>query len=246
MKLKRALIISLSILMISSTLLAQKKVAVTTFYADKYIDFSELGGAAGLAVAIGQLADDPKFNIEPILDKFHANFFNEYAKEFPFDLIPEKDVTENEQYIKYESKFGETKDEDRSKLLRRYLTADGYKPLIETLIKNKNNNVVRMLEIFDSADGVMFVSISFKFVKTSPFTAAIQAYARMKLWNKEGKRVFVVNEFANSKKKVGMVGGIPTASPDKLLPMCESATDKLLSDLNKRLSKVAKKAAKKL
>jgi hypothetical protein len=225
---------------------AQKKVAVATFYADKNIDFSELGGGAGLAVAIGQLADDPKFDITPILDEFHKNFFGEYAKQFPFELLPEKDVTENELYVNYESKFGETKDDDRSKILRRYLTADGYKPLIETLIKNKNNNVVRMLEIFDTADGVMFVSISFKFVKTSPFTAAIQAYARMKLWNKEGKRVFVVNEYANSKKKVGMVGGIPTASPDKILPMCESATEKLFADLNKRLSKVAKKAAKKL
>ncbi|MDP6907859.1 MAG: hypothetical protein QF371_00060 [Flavobacteriales bacterium] len=246
MKLTKILTIWISMLMIPTALVAQKKVAVTTFYADKYIDFSELGSAAGLAVAIGQLADDPKFNIEPILDKFHANFFNDYAKEFPFDLIPEKDVVENEQYANYESKFGETKDEDRARLFQRYLTVDGYKPLIETLVKNKNNNVIRMLEIFDSADGVMFVSISFKFVKTSPFTAGIQAYARIKLWNKEGKRVFVVNEFANSKKKVGMVGGIPTASPDKILPMCESAAEKLLADLNKRLNKVAKKAAKKL
>ena len=34
--------------------------------------------------------------------------------------------------------------------------------------------------------------------------------------------------------------------PEKLLPLCESASEKLVDDLAKRINKVAKKAAKKL
>ena len=41
-----------------------------------------------------------------------------------------------------------------------------------------------------------------------------------------------------------MVGGIPVMSPKKILPMCESALEKLMKDLEKRLPKIIKKADK--
>ena len=62
----------------------------------------------------------------------------------------------------------------------------------------------------------------------------------------EGKKVFTINEVATSKKTVAIVGGIPIMKTEKLLPLCESASEKLVADLAKRLGKVAKKAAKKL
>ena len=34
--------------------------------------------------------------------------------------------------------------------------------------------------------------------------------------------------------------------PEKLLPLCENASEKLVKDLNKKLGKIAKKCAKKL
>ena len=224
-----------------------KKVALTTFWVTKHIGTSGLGGGPALAAAIASLSDNPDFNLQPVLDNFYNTFTKEYAKQFPFDIMPEEDVLKREEYVNYESRWGEDKDEDRHKMLQRYLTPEGYKPMIETLFKGKHNNTMRMLEIFKDADGVMFVTMGYNFIKKAvPFTAGVQAYVKIKLWNKEGKKVFSINELGTSKKSVAIVGGIPIMKTDKLLPLCESASEKLVADLSKRLGKVAKKAAKKL
>ena len=47
----------------------------------------------------------------------------------------------------------------------------------------------------------------------------VQAYIKIKLWNKEGKKSFVIHEFGTSKKSVGIVGGIPLMKAEKLLPL---------------------------
>ncbi|NJO89411.1 MAG: hypothetical protein HC831_10980 [Chloroflexia bacterium] len=58
--------------------------------------------------------------------------------------------------------------------------------------------------------------------------------------------MLTINEYGTSKKTVGIVGGIPIMKAEKLLPLCESASEKLVQDLNKRIGKIVKKAAKKL
>jgi len=63
---------------------------------------------------------------------------------------------------------------------------------------------------------------------------------------KKAKKVFKIREFATSKKSVGIVGGIPIMSADKLLPLCENATAEVVEDLSKKIKKIAAKAAKKL
>lgn len=107
---------------------------------------------------------------------------------------------------------------------------------------------MQMVEMFkDEADGVMFVSMGYEFIKKpAPFTAGIRAFVRIKIWNNEGKRVLSINEYGTSKKSVAIVGGIPIMKPEKLLPLCESASEKLVKDLDKKIGKIAKKSAKKL
>jgi hypothetical protein len=229
------------------SVVAQKKVALTTFWVSKHIGFQELGGNVGLAAAIASLCDDPNFNLQPVLDNFYKTFTEEYAKAFPFEIINEDDVIKKEEYIAYKGRFNESKDADRNKLFQRYLTPEGYKPLVESLFKGEKSNQMQMVKMFDDADGVMFVSMGYDFVKKAvPFTAGVRAFVRIKLWNKEGKKVFKINEFGTSKKSVPIVAGIPIMKPEKLLPLCESASEKLVQDLSKRLKKVAKKSAKKL
>ena len=231
----------------------RKKVAVVTFYVNKHIGFEALGGGAALAGSIASLSEDPNFNLTSVLNNFHDVFFNDYAEKFPFDLLDEQEVLSNEEYQEYVSNFGETSDEERSKLFQQYIVYEGYKPLIETAsLGNKNlkakSNESRMLEIFKGkVDGVMFVYLDYSFTKKAMGLAAgIQAYARMKLWNTEGNKVFKINEVATSKKSVGVVAGVPIMKAEKLLPLCEDASEQLIEDLGKRLKKIAAKADKKL
>ena len=234
-------------LLFNANILAQKKVALTSFWVSKHIGFDQIGGGAALVAAIGSLSENPNFNLQPVLDNFYKTFNEEYSKNFPFDIMPEKDVIKREEYIAYEGRFNETKDKDRNKLFQRYLTPEGYKPLVESPFKGEKSNQMQMVKMFNDADGVMFVSMGYEFVKkTIPFTAGVRAFVRIKLWNKEGKRVFSINEYGTSKKSVGIVGGIPLMMAAKLLPLCESASEKLVADLAKRIKKVAKKSAKKL
>lgn len=225
-----------------------KKVAVTSFWVSKHIGFEELGGGAGMAAAIASLSEDPNFNLQPVLDNFYNTFTNEYAKQFPFDLLPESDVLDKAEYKAYEGRFNESGDADQSKLLQRYLTPKTYKPLQESLLKGEKSNQMQMVNMFKGvADGVMFVSMGYDFVKKPmPMTAGIKAFVRIKIWNKEGKRVLTINESGISKKSVPIVAGIPIMKPEKLLPLCESASEKLVQDLGKRIGKIAKKASKKL
>jgi hypothetical protein len=234
-------------LFVNTTAVAQKKVALTSFWVSKHIGFESLGGSAGMVAAIASLSEDPNFNLQPVLDNFYKTFTEEYSKSFPFELMPEDDVIKKPEYIAYEGRFNEEKDADRNLLFQRYLTPEGYKPLVESLFKGEKSNQMQMVNMFNDADGVMFVSMGYDFVKKPiPFTAGVRAFVRIKLWNSEGKRVFTLNEYGTSKKNVAIVGGIPIMKPEKLLPLCESASEKLVADLAKRINKVAKKAAKKL
>lgn len=229
----------------------RKKVAVVTFYCDKWIDMSGIGSDAALLSSVATLVEDPAFDIKKVLTKFHDVFFNEYAKQFPFDLLPESEVVGNENYKAYESYWDETADKDQKKLLQRYATVDGYKPLLEMWSKSEKRNEMRMLEMFgDKVDGVMFVYLDFSMVQKVAVggtgAAGINAFCRMKVWNKKGDKVFTVNENAKSKGTVAVVGGIPVMKPEKVLPLCEDSADQLMEDLSKRLAKIAAKAAEKL
>ncbi len=246
---KKSLSLCLIMLLFASVTLAQqKKVAVVTFYVNKYIGTDQLGGAASLVAGVATLAEDPDFDLTSVLNNFHDVFFDEYAAAFPFELLPEEQVLNNADYQAFESIGGETADVDRDKFFQQFIAYEGYKPLAEYILAGKNKNERQMLEIFkDQVDGVMFVYLDYNFVKGAfGLTANIQAYARMKLWNKEGKRVFTLNEFANSKKSVAAIGGIPVMDTDELLPLCEDASQRLFADLGKKIGKIVKKANKKL
>ena len=245
---KKLLLLTFACFTLSNvSLLAQKKVAVTTFWVSKHIGFEEIGGGPALVAAISSLSEDPDFNLQPVLDNFYRTFTEEYSKEFPFELMSEEEVLTREEYVNYEGRFNEDKDADRNKLFQRYLTPEGYKPMQVSLFKGEKSNQMQMVSVFNDADGVMFVSMGYDFVKKPlPFTAGIRAYVEITLWNNEGKRVFYIRELGTSKKTVAIVGGIPVMKSEKLLPLCESASEKLLKDLNKKIKKMTRKAAKKL
>ena len=230
----------------------KKKVAVVTFYVKKNIDFSGLSNNAALAGAVASLAEDPNFDLQPALQQYHDAFFNDLAKSLPFELIDEGVVINNEEYKAYENIGTNTADEDR-KLFQYYIAYEGYKPLKEVakISNDKYRAELDMLKMFgDEVDGVMFVVLDYTFVQKLAVggtgTAGIAAWTRIKLWNKDGDKVFAKNEQGTSRKSVPIAAGVPVMKPAKIQELCESATEKLIKDLMKKLPKTVKKVDKKL
>ncbi|QSW87839.1 hypothetical protein J0383_16360 [Flavobacterium endoglycinae] len=236
---KRILLI-LTVLFALTGYSQKKKVAVVSFYTDKTIDLSELG-LNGLA-AIADLGNNPNFNLSPILEKYHNAFFNDYSKKFPFELLPETDVTQKPEYIAFTPKFAREGGENGT-----IINYPGYKYIYEGI--NGSANEEASAQIFkDVADGVLFTEIHFAVVKGFAVggtgTVKMKAYARIALYDKTGKKVFAFSEGATSKKTGAIVGGVPVLSLEKVLPMCESALEELLKDLDEKIEKIVKKSDK--
>lgn len=238
--------ILLLLVVFSTTIFAQKKkVAVVTFYANKMVSFDGLGGGFDFILKdILNLRDDPNFNLSPLLEKYHANFFNDYSKEFPFELIPEKEVLSNPNYIAFTPKY-ELKKYDA----KNYLVYNNYKYVYEGFM-GKFNEEGLAKALADKVDGVLFVYIDFGLIKGfglgSTMSIKMRATTRIALYNKTGEKVFAFSEGENSKKTGVMIGGVPVIKPEKLLPMCDSALEELMGDLQKRIAKIVKKSDAKL
>lgn len=222
----------------------KKKVAVITFYADKTIDLSALSASADLIAKNTKLSDDPDFNLTEPLKKLHTAFFSEYAKNFDFEIIDEAEVLSNETY----KAFVPTYQEGKSFLTNVETTTsiEGY-----NVIPAYRQNVKDLKGVAEAlgVDAIMFVNLSFGFVKTgigSLGYVSVQARYAMNLYTKDNNSVFQFHEVAGSKKKAVMVGGFPIMKTSKIQPMCESAVEELMEDLNKKVQRLAKKANKKM
>ncbi|WP_452223268.1 hypothetical protein [Lacinutrix chionoecetis] len=240
---KIILLVCISLFLVTKSQAQDKKVAVVSFYTDKIIGFEDLGiGGEELLASVLKLRDNPDFDLTPILNQFHDKFFNDFAKKFPFELLPEEEVIKDDEYIAFKPKY--EKDEEE---LKRYVIFDGYKYIYDGFA-GKDNEVATAEMFSDKADGVMFVEVHFGLTKGfgigGTATVKMKAYSRITLYNNEGKKIMVINESANSKKTSVMVGGIPVMKTEKILPMCESALESLMKDLEKRLPKIVKKADK--
>jgi hypothetical protein len=247
MKTTKNIILFFLMLTVFTVSAQKKKVAVVTFYANKVIDFSEIAGdklTESVAKKVFELRDNPKFNLQPLLNKYHDAFFNEYSKSFPFDLLPETEVTGSAAYKSFVPKYQMDKFEAND-----YLVYDGYKYIYDGPMAAVNEEGIAKA-LADKADGVLFVHIDFAFEKGfgigGTSTLKVKAFTRISLYDKKGTKLFVINENERSKKTMVMVGGIPVLDVDKILPNCESALTELMGDLNKRIEKIIKKTALKL
>jgi hypothetical protein len=245
MKIKKYLSFALLFAVLTTTYGQKKKVAVVTFYANKMVEFKELGiGSEELIKDVLDLRDNPNFNLTPLLEQYHSNFFNDYASAFPFDLLPESSVVDSEKYKNFEPKYDLSQYDAKN-----YLNYGNYKYIYEGILGKYNEEGIAKL-FADEADGVLFVNIDFAFEKGfgvgKTMSIKMRATTRIALYNKKGEKVFAFSENERSKKTGVMVGGIPVVKPEKILPMCESALTELMGDLKKRIAKIISKTDKKL
>lgn len=231
-------------LLVPSFVFAQRKnVALVSFYCDKKI------GGTGLGTAAESLINDPSFNLKPLVDKSYERFVNEFAKDFPFALIDNAEIVSREEYKTYESKFLWDTTKTSNKVMGiQYVTA---KDLIfaygdnQGLIKEEKRDPCNLAKIFDTADGLLFVSMDYEFEsRLMGLGAGITAYLNMFIYDKKCDRILKIREYAKSKGKVPAVAGIPVMDPKKIQPLCEDATEELFADLKGKLGKIVKKSAK--
>lgn len=244
MKNFKFIIVSLFVLAISFGFAQKKKVAVVTFYADKTIDLSQVDARADFIAKNTALSNDPDFNLSEPLKNFHEAFFKDYVDEFDFELIPEAKVLQLEAYQNFEPKYTATKTITGEEA---YEVIDGYKA-IRGGIRLETKNLKSIAEALD-ADALLFVKLNFRFNRTGIGSLgyySVQAIVSLDLFTKDNKSIFQFNELAGSKKKAVMVGGIPVMTPAKIQPMCADAVEQLIKDMNKKVTRLAKKANKKL
>lgn len=241
---KLFLIVAFAGLFITNSYAQTKKVAVVTFYVVKQIGVTEFGSAAQASVM--KLSDDSNFNMVPLLKKFHAQFFDDYSKSFPFQLLPETQVINNETYKAYVPVGTATSGPLKNISANYNVPIEGYKVVLPLAGHENERN---LLAIFNQCDGVMKVYIDFDLIKIGfggMGVVKVNAHANIALFNKNGDKVFSVKEDAKSKSASPLVGGIPVLTPEKILPMCESAMEELMVELQKDMPKMVKKADTKL
>jgi hypothetical protein len=239
---KSKLVVGLLSALLCTGAFAQKKVALVTFYCDKKI------GGTGLGSAAESLINDPSFNLKPLMNKSYDRYVKDFAKDFPFQLIDNTEITGNDAYKNYQSRWMVDTTKGFNKITgQQFVTANelifAYGDI--TLAKEENRDQCNLNKIFETADGILFVSMDYEFEsRMMGLGAGITAYLNMFLYDKQCGKVFRIREYGKSKGKVAAVAGIPVMDPKKIQPLCEDATDVLFAELEGKLSKIVKKSAK--
>ncbi|MCK5468692.1 MAG: hypothetical protein KAI99_09285, partial [Cyclobacteriaceae bacterium] len=146
----------------------KKRIAVVTFYADKYINANKIVETSRQATYEKTKEDDPRFDLRPILEEFHETFMKKYVKEFPFEVVPEDEIINNIMYKAYRGLDG-VEDQDSIDNLNeaindRFIAIDGYNVLLTggNMLRSwrTESHLLKILEDVN-IDGVMFVSMSY-------------------------------------------------------------------------------------
>ena len=225
-----------------------KKVAIISIYGNK-----TLGSDGSNVDAInGLMLKDSAYNLTGIVDKFANLISVDLLKEFPFPFVPKDSVVNN---IKYKSLINESKHFSRSSYEGKYPSvqvAEGYIPLAANgFFDDDIKAIKKSFEYLPSdVDGVMIAYLDFDLQNggVSAFGVSSKkgfASANIKIFNKEGKRIFKLKDSEKSKGSITTVMGMLTDTK-KVIPLINDAADKLFAELKKELPKSINRLAKKI
>jgi len=132
---KKVCYIILVMLLMTAAVQGQKKrVALVTFYVDKYIDAHKIEEGSRASTYEQTKQDDPRFDLRPVLENFHSTFMKKYVKEFPFEIVPEEDILSNPMYQAYKGLSGvedkDSVDQLNEQIRDRFIAIEGYNVLL--------------------------------------------------------------------------------------------------------------------
>ncbi len=187
---------------------------------------------------------DTAFNLVPIVNKFDKTIREKFLPQFPFPFVTKDEVVKAQGYPELKALTRWAGDNWYS------TPADGYVPIAAFGIADDTEAIKKSFEIVQQGvDGVMIAYVSFNIYDAGGFgpmaKKKIYAYVNLKIFNKDGKRIFKLKERASSSEGVLAVGGIITDF-GKLKPMIASAADNLLKDMESTLAKSLSKMTKQM
>lgn len=190
------------------------------------------------------LMKDSSFNLVPIVNKFDVTIREKFIPQFPFTFASKDEVVKAAGYPELKALTTWAKSEWYTTAADQYVSIAAFGVLDDTEAIKKSFTVVQ-----NGVDAVMIAYINFKIYAAGGIgplaKQKVYAYVNLKIFNKDGKRIFRLRERATSDEGVLSVAGIIT-DLDKVMPMIESASTNLLQDMEEKLPKSLAKMAKQM
>lgn len=239
MKLK---IITFSLL-ICSVFFAQaqlNKVAIISVFGDKNLSDDPMN-----TLIYEKILNDTSYNITRVVNDFDITLREKFVTQFPFPFMAKEDVVGAEGY-------GDLEELSRYKEGNWYVVpgTDYISIAAWGSVFKDEEAIKKSFELLpDDVDGVMIAYLNFNMYAAGGIGPLaknkIYAYVNVKIFNKEGKRIFKLKERESSDSGVLAVGGVVT-NPSEVMPMIDEASVNLFEAMDKKLGKSLGKLLKKM
>lgn len=196
-------------------------------------------------IAINTMSDlymGQDFNITEELEAFKNYLYTDLSKEFPFELIDEATVINNEKFIAFKDAYAES----ASGKISKRLPYEGYSHYLGLFKKP----TTELSEIFPDADAFMVVEINFTVAPKTMIggngAAGGKAKADISLYHKSGKRIMLVGASGISESSIKVVAEQIVSNRSEIPGTLKEASEKLYVDMKENLPGKIKKMEKKL
>jgi hypothetical protein len=246
----KKIILAIAILMIQNiaTQAQLTKVAVISVFGDKNLTDNPLETEMYKAIL-----EDDSWDMQAMINEFDKLLLDEIVPLFPFPFMAKEEVVTAEGYKGLHEKTSYYSSNETGQKMISYNTvpAENYVAIAAFgLAMNDDEAILASFDLLpEDVDGVMIAYINFNIYTEAGAlgitTEKIIANCNIKIFNREGSRIFKLKENERSNSGVTAVGGFVT-DPDKIIPLIVEAKDNLFEALKKKLPKKLAKMAKKI
>lgn len=225
------------------------KVAVISVFGDKNLSDNAMETEMYKAVL-----EDDSWDMQAMINEFDKLLLTDIVSLFPFPFLPKEEVVEAEGYPALYEKTSYYQPNETGQKMFAWSTivpAEKYVAIAAFgLALNDDEAIIASFDLLpEDVDGVMIAYINFNIYTEAGAmgitTEKVMANCNIKIFNREGSRIFKLKESEKSNSGVTAVGGFVT-DPKKVIPMIIDSKDNLYEALKKKLPKKLAKMAKKI